>query len=162
MTGNELKRVTLVCDGSSLKDPSGPGRRAAAVAILEFRGERKIIGRYLGSMTNQQAEIMAACLGLEALKEPCRVTVISDSEYLIRTMRGEYRQRTNRELWRRLKRAAAPHQVTWTWTRGHAGHPLQEKCDRAARRIARAGRVDHDELQRILERDAAPSREGPS
>lgn len=145
-----LKQVTLVCDGSSLNNQREHKRRAAAVAILEYHDKRTIIGQYLGSLTNQQAEIVAACLGLEALRQPCRVNVISDSAYLVRTMNGQYKRRANHELWARLDRAAAPHQITWTWTRGHAGHPLQEKCDAAARRIARTGRVDIDELQRFL------------
>lgn len=145
-----LKQVTLVCDGSSLKNQNQSQRRAAAVAILDYEGKRKIVGEYLGQMTNQQAEIIAACLGLEALKRPCRVKIISDSAYLVHTMNGLYKRKANHQFWARLDRAAAPHQVIWTWTRGHAGHDLQEKCDRAARRIARAGRVDPNELQQIL------------
>jgi ribonuclease HI len=125
-----MKEVTIVCDGSSLGNGRGE-TRAAAVAVLEFRGLRKIIGEYLGSLTNQQAEILAACLGLEALKEPCRVTLTSDSQYVIKTMTGLFKRKANLELWRRLDRAARPHQISWTWTRGHAGHEVQEKCDQA-------------------------------
>jgi len=153
MRQSKLKEVTLVCDGSSLSNQHEPERRAAAVAILDYAGKRKIIGEYLGLMTNQQAEIIAACVGLEALKQPCEVKVISDSEYVVHTMNGLYKRKSNHEFWSRLDRAAASHQVTWTWTRGHAGHALQEKCDRAARRIARTGRVDPAELQRILDEE---------
>jgi len=148
---SHLKPVTLICDGSSLSNQHEQERRAAAVAILEYQGKRKIIGEYLGSMTNQQAEIIAACLGLEALKQPCRVNVISDSEYVVHTMNDAYKRKANHEFWLRLDRATAPHQITWTWTRGHAGHRWQEKCDEAARLIARTGQVDLDALQRILE-----------
>ncbi|MCS6805966.1 MAG: RNase H family protein [Acidobacteriota bacterium] len=151
MKPSKLKQVVIVCDGSSLGNQTESQRRAAAVAILDYQGKRKILGEYLGAKTNQQAEIVAACLGLEALKQPCQVTVISDSEYLIHTMNGKYKRRSNHEYWLRLDRAAAPHRVTWTWTRGHAGHELQEKCDRAARLIAATGRVDPDQLQQILE-----------
>jgi ribonuclease HI len=150
MKQNKLKEVMLVCDGSSLGNQTQSERRAAAVAILDYQGQRKILGEYLGAKTNQQAEIVAASLGLEALKQPCQVTVISDSEYVIHTMNGKYKRKTNHEYWSRLDRAAAQHQVTWTWTRGHAGHELQEKCDEAARLIAATGRVDPDELRRIL------------
>jgi ribonuclease HI len=145
-----MKEVLIVCDGSSLKVEGQNERRAAAVAILQYQGRQKIVGEYLGDATNQQAEVVAACIGLEALKEPCAVTLVSDSEYLIRTMTGEYKRKANHSFWTRLDHAAAPHQVTWTWTRGHAGHELQEKCDRAARRIARTGRVDPKELKKIL------------
>ena len=146
------KNVLIVCDGSSLSNQTS-ARRAAAVAILEYEGRRKLVGEFLGPATNQRAEIMAACLGLEALREPCQVTMISDSEYVIRTMRGEYRRKTNLDMWERLDRATAKHHVHWTWTRGHAGHKLQEKCDRAARHIARTGRVDQRALEEIMAPD---------
>ena len=83
-----MKQLTIVCDGSSLGNGRGE-TRAAAVAILEYQGKRKIVGEYLGNCTNQQAEVVAAALGLEALKEPCQVTLISDSQYVIKTMKGE-------------------------------------------------------------------------
>ena len=148
MTGS-FKQVLVVCDGSSLANQTRQ-RRAAAVAILEYAGRRKIVGEFLGLATNQQAEIVAACLGLEVLRERCDVTVLSDSEYVIRTMRGEYKRRTNLGFWDRLGRAASRHNVTWNWTRGHAGHELQEKCDRAARLIARLGSVDQTILDQVL------------
>jgi ribonuclease HI len=144
-----MKQVTIVADGSSLSNGQDE-MRAGAAAVLEYCGVRKITGKYLGKCTNQQAEIIAACLGLEALKEPCRVTLISDSEYLIKTMQGLYKRKANLDLWQRLDRAARPHQITWTWTRGHAGHELQEKCDLAARLIAEQGRVDEQALSEIL------------
>ncbi|MCI0337197.1 MAG: reverse transcriptase-like protein [Acidobacteria bacterium] len=145
-----MKNVTIVCDGSSL----GNGRkttRAGAAAVLDFQGHRKIIGQYLGNSTNQQAEIVAACLGLEALKESCRVEVISDSQYVVKTMSGLFKRKANLDLWQRLDAAAKPHHIRWTWTRGHAGHPVQEKCDEAARLIAERGEVDQKLLDEILE-----------
>lgn len=144
-----MKQITIVCDGSSL----GNGKRttrAAAAAILEYQGHRKITGEYLGNSTNQQAEIVAACLGLEVLKEPCQVEVISDSQYVVKTMSGLFKRKTNQDFWRRLDAAANGHKVKWTWTRGHAGHPIQEKCDQAARLIAELGEVDQKRLDEIL------------
>src|ERR1041385_8856815 len=136
-----MKQVTIVCDGSSLGNGRGE-TRAAAVAVLEYKGARKIFGQYLGNLTNQQAEIVAACLGLEALKEPCRVTLISDSQYVVKTMSKLFKRKANLDYWQRLDRAARPHQVEWQWTRGHAGHEIQEKCDTAARLIAEQSTVD--------------------
>jgi len=144
-----MKQVTIVCDGSSLGNGLGT-TRAAAVAVLEYQGLRKIFGEYLGNLTNQQAEIVAACLGLEALKEPCRVTLISDSQYVVKTMNKLFKRKANLDYWQRLDRAARPHQVEWTWTRGHAGHEVQEKCDEAARLIAEQGVVDERALDEIL------------
>lgn len=144
-----MKHVTIVCDGSSLGNGRGE-TRAAAVAVLEYQGTRKIFGQYLGNLTNQQAEIVAACLGLEALKEPCRVTLTSDSQYVVKTMNKLFKRKANLDYWQRLDRAARPHQIEWTWTRGHAGHEVQEKCDEAARLIAEQGAVDEQALNEIL------------
>ncbi len=73
-----MKEVLIYCDGSSLGNGRGEPR-AAAVALLGFRGVWRAFGEYLGGATNQQAEVAAAALGLEQLREPCRVTVLSDS-----------------------------------------------------------------------------------
>ncbi len=71
-------------------------------------------GEYLHDHTNQQAEIIAAALGLEALKETCQVKLISDSQYVIKTMKGEFRRKTNHEYWKRLDQAASIHKVQWS------------------------------------------------
>lgn len=144
------KKVTIVCDGSSLGNGT-KAPRAGASAILEYKGRQRILGEFLGSSTNQQAEIVAACLGLEALKEPCHVEVISDSQYVVKTMTGLFKRKANLDLWKRLDAAAKPHRIDWTWTRGHAGHPIQEKCDDAARLIAETGKVDQASIEKILE-----------
>jgi ribonuclease HI len=104
-----LKRVTIVCDGSSLGNGSGAAR-AGAAAVLEYQGYQKIVGEFPGNSTNQQAEIVAACLGLKALKEPCEVELISDSQYVVKTMSGEFKRKANFELWRRLDEATHNHQ----------------------------------------------------
>lgn len=144
------KEVTIFCDGSSL----GNGRaltRAAAVALLGYRGVWRAVGAYLGSATNQQAEVAAAALGLESLREPCRVHLYTDSRYVVETMGGRFRRKTNHEWWERLDKAAGRHQVKWEWVRGHSGHIIQEATDRAARRIAALGRADEEVLEEAVE-----------
>ncbi|HEX5731344.1 MAG TPA: RNase H family protein [Blastocatellia bacterium] len=149
-----MKRITIVCDGSSL----GNGQqvsRAGAVAVLiyvngEGKAQHKVVGEYLGHATNNQAEIVAAAIGLEALKEPCDVQVISDSRYVIETRNGNFREKTNHAFWKRLRDAASPHRVSWTWTRGHSGHPVQELCDKAAKKIAALGHTDESVLDETL------------
>jgi len=136
-----MKHVTIVCDGSSLGNGQG-NPRAAAVAVLGFKGIWKAFGTYLGNATNQQAEIAAAALGLENLKEPCRVRLLSDSRYVVETMGGTWKRKTNHDWWQRLDKAAQKHQVEWEWIKGHAGHVVQEMADKAARQIAGAGSVD--------------------
>jgi ribonuclease HI len=146
-----MKEVTVFCDGSSL----GNGRdntRAAAVALLGYRGLWRCFGEYLGSATNQQAEVAAAAIALESLREPCRVHLHSDSRYVIETMSGRFRRKTNHTWWDRLDRAARNHQVTWEWVEGHAGHVVQEAADYAARTIAKLGRADETVLTEAVDR----------
>jgi ribonuclease HI len=136
-----LKEVIIYCDGSSL----GNGRespRAAAVALLGFKGVWRAFGLYLGEATNQQAEIAAAALGLEQLREPCRVRVMTDSRYVVETMSGRFRRKSNQEWWARLDKAADSHEIKWEWMKGHAGHVAQEAVDKAARKVASLGRAD--------------------
>ena len=145
------KLVTIFCDGSSL----GNGRdvaRAAAVALLGYQGLWRAFGAYLGKATNQQAEIAAAALGLEALKESCRVRLNSDSKYVIETMQGRFRRKTNHDWWKRLDEASARHQVEWHWAQGHAGHVIQEAADKAARKIAALGHVEPAVLQDAVDK----------
>ncbi|HBR57840.1 MAG TPA: ribonuclease HI [Blastocatellia bacterium] len=141
-----MKEVTIVCDGSSLGNGLG-NPRAAAVALLGFKGYWKAFGEYLGNATNQQAEIAAACLGLSNLKEPCRVRLFSDSRYVVETMGGTWKRKANQEWWARLEKAAAGHDIQWQWLRGHAGHKIQEIADSIARKIAADERVDKDILE---------------
>ena len=143
-----MKKVTIVCDGSSLGNGKG-STRAAAVAVLGFKGIWKAFGEYLGSATNQQAEIAAAWIGLKNLKEPCRVKVLSDSRYVVETMLGNFRKKTNHEWWAKLDDAASKHDIEWQWIKGHAGHEVQEVADKAARKIAAAGRVDAEMLDEL-------------
>jgi len=136
-----MKKVTIVCDGSSLGNGRGV-TRAAAVALLEFKGVWKAVGEYLGNATNQQAEIAAAAIGLASLKEPCSVTLMSDSRYVLETMGGTWKRKTNHEWWKRLDQAAGIHQIKWEWVKGHDGHIIQEVADKTARRLAELGYVD--------------------
>lgn len=136
-----MKQVTIVCDGSSLGNGKGV-TRAAAVAALGFQGYWKAVGEYLGNATNQQAEIAAATIGLENLKEPCKVKLLSDSRYVIETMSSGWKRKTNHDWWSRLDNATAKHTVEWQWIKGHNGHEVQEIVDKLARRIAKEGSVD--------------------
>ena len=146
-----LKQVAIFCDGSSLGNGQAASR-AAAVALLGYKGFWRAVGEYLGVATNQQAEIAAAAVGLESLTQPCKVNVFTDSRYVVETMSGRFRRKANLPWWERLDRAAAAHQVKWEWTRGHAGHLLQEAADDAARRIAAAGRVEESILRDAVDK----------
>ena len=143
-----LKEVTIVCDGSSLGNGKG-NPRAAAAAVLGYKGLWRGFGEFLGSATNQQAEIAAATIGLKTLREPCKVRLLTDSRYVVETMTGNFRKKTNHEWWAKLDKAAAKHDIKWEWVKGHAGHEIQEVVDTLARKTAELGRVDEtmfDEL----------------
>ena len=148
---SNLKQVSIFCDGSSLGNGQD-GSRAAAVALLGYKGIWRAVGEYLGRATNQQAEIAAAAVGLESLTQPCQVSVFTDSRYVVETMNGRFRRKTNLPWWQRLDRAAASHKIHWEWTRGHAGHLVQEAADNAARRIAAAGQVDESILRDAVDK----------
>ncbi len=136
-----MKEVTIVCDGSSLGNGKGT-TRAAAVAVLGYRGYWRAFGEYLGSATNQQAEIAAAWIGLKSLNEPCKVRLLSDSRYVVQTMTGNFRKKTNHDWWEKLEKSAKKHEIKWEWVKGHAGHEVQEVADKMARTMAELGRVD--------------------
>jgi ribonuclease HI len=147
---HHLKEVLIYCDGSSLGNGQ-EAARAAAVALLGYRGVWRAFGLYLGNATNQQAEVAAAALGLEQLREPCRVRVMTDSRYVVETMAGRFRRKSNQEWWARLDKAADGHAINWEWVKGHAGHVAQEAVDRAARKIAALGRADEAVLSEAAE-----------
>lgn len=132
------KQVIITADGACL----GNGRentRAAAAAILEYSGHRRAVACYIGPSTNQRAEMIAAAFALESLKEPCQVILRTDSQYVVETMNGTFKRKSNLELWDRLDKAAAQHEVRYQWIRGHNGNPEQEAADKIARSTAQVG-----------------------
>lgn len=140
-TSRPPSHVRIVCDGSSIRTGEAPdGAAAALLSYTTPSGETKykLVTEYLPGATNQQAEIVAACIGLEALKKHgLQVTLVSDSQYVIHTMTGENRIHANNEFRRRLKRAAESHNVVWKWVRGHTNWKPHAVCDQAAGHTAR-------------------------
>ena len=97
--------------------------------------------------TNNRMELMAAIMGLESLKRPCRVRITTDSQYVqkgIQEWLAGWKQRgwktaarkpvKNVDLWQRLDAAAGRHHISWHWVRGHSGHPENELADALANR----------------------------
>ena len=78
--------------------------------------------------------------------------VVTDSRYVVETMSGRFRRKTNQEWWEKLDEAARTHNITWEWLKGHAGHVVQEAADRAARKIAALGHADEDVLRDAVDR----------
>jgi ribonuclease HI len=145
------KTVIITVDGACL----GNGRentRAAAAAILEYNGHRRAVVHYIGPSTNQRAEITAATFGLQSLKEPCIVILRSDSQYVVETMNGNFKRKSNLDLWQELDAAASVHQITFEWVRGHNGNPEQEAADKIARVTAKTGDANPAVLSEVIAR----------
>lgn len=133
-------------DGSCLGNP-GPGGWAA---ILRFGVAEKVLSGGYARTTNNRMEILAALEALETLREPCRVTLFSDSRYLCdavdKRWLASWRRNgwktaakkpvKNRDLWERLIPLLERHEVTFHWLEGHAGHPQNERADVIAREAA--------------------------
>ncbi|MDX2153621.1 MAG: ribonuclease HI [Bryobacteraceae bacterium] len=139
-----MKKVELITDGACLQNP-GPGGWAC---ILRYGAASKELYGYAPATTNNRMELMAAIQGLLALKQPCEVAVTTDSEYLLKGVtewmagwkrRNWWRKRNpipNADLWMELDHLVSRHQTQWLWTRGHSGHPDNERCDHLAETAA--------------------------
>ena len=131
--------VTIYADASCLRNGSSdPSAGCGAVIVDRNRMELKLLAKYLGAVTNQQAEILACSKALEELRRPCRVEIFSDSRYVIDTMNGKNRMKTNRPFWGRLVEQSYGHHITWRWVKGHDGLLFQEAADRLARAASTA------------------------
>jgi|SRR5215831_5547369 len=145
------KHVIITSDGAC----QGNGKddnRAAAGAILNYNNLRRAVACFIGTSTNQKAEIIAAALALESLREPCQVTLRTDSRYVVSTMNGEFRRKSNLLYWTRLDAAALPHTVNFQWVKGHNGDPEQEAADLIAQTTAALGKVSYIVLDEIIDR----------
>ncbi len=136
-----MKRIDIFTDGACKGNP-GPGGWGA---ILRMGAHEKEMSGGEAETTNNRMEMMAVIKALTALKEPCEVTVHTDSRYVIdgmtkwlagwikRGWKNAAKQPVkNDDLWREMMEAIAPHKVRWQWVKGHAGHAENERADRLA------------------------------
>ena len=137
-----MKEVELHTDGSCSGNP-GPGGWGA---ILRFRGLEKELSGGERETTNNRMELTAAIRGLEALKEPCRVALYTDSQYIANAINQHWlvnwKKRgwkkadkspvLNRELWEALDAQLSRHDVTFHWVKGHADNAYNNRCDALA------------------------------
>lgn len=143
----EKYEVKLYTDGASRGNP-GPGGWGV---VLSAAGQRKeLSGGYLHT-TNNRMELMAVIEGLRALKRPCKVTVYSDSKYVVdainlgwaerwranRWKRGKQGKALNPDLWAELLDLLQQHEVSFVWIKGHADTPENKRCDQLAVAAAR-------------------------
>ena len=134
-----MKKVNIYTDGACSGNP-GPGGWAA---ILEYNGKRKELSGGEKETTNNRMELTAVISALNALKEPCEVTLTTDSQYVYNGItlgwaiswknngwrKKDKKPALNPDLWDELLKLNEKHQVKYNWVKGHAGHPENERCD---------------------------------
>ena len=137
-----MKKVEIFTDGACSGNP-GPGGWGT---ILRYNSVEKELSGGEANTTNNRMELSAVIFALKALKEPCEVTLYSDSQYVCNAlklgwakkwrangwMRNKKDPALNPELWGELLDLCDKHKVEVIWVRGHAGHPENERCDRLA------------------------------
>lgn len=137
-----MKKVEIFTDGACKYNP-GPGGWGA---ILRYQGHEKEISGFEAQTTNNRMEISAVLEALKLLKEPCEVTLYSDSQYVCNAiskgwakkwkannwMRTKKDPAVNADLWEELLAVADKHKLNIVWVKGHAGHPENERCDKLA------------------------------
>ena len=158
--------VRIFTDGAARGNPEGPGGYGTVLQSTDPKGElheREYSAGYKKT-TNNRMELMAVITGLEALNRPCEVEVISDSKYvtdafnqhwiegwLKRGWKNSAKEPVkNIDLWKRLLKAKEPHQVKFTWVKGHAGHPENERCYTLATTAADGDNLLDDVIQEVV------------
>ncbi len=150
-----MKEVVVYTDGGARGNP-GPGGYGA---VVTFGRHRKELKGAFDHTTNNRMELMAAISALEMLKEPCEITLHSDSKYVVDAMvkgwlkgwkkrgwlKSDRKPVLNQDLWKRLDEAASGHKIIWKWVKGHAGNELNERCDELVHEAIDAGNLVIDQ-----------------
>lgn len=137
-----MKQVEIFTDGACSGNP-GPGGWGA---VLRYGSAEKELSGGAADTTNNRMELSAVIAALSALKEPCKVTLTSDSKYVIDAVtkgwakkwqangwvKSDKKPALNADLWKKLLALLEKHDVRFVWVKGHAGHPENERCDRLA------------------------------
>ena len=137
-----MKEIEIYTDGACSGNP-GPGGYAA---ILRYNGHEREISGGRALTTNNRMELMAAIEAITALKEPCSVTLYSDSRYVVQGMdlgwaagwqrrgwkKADGKKAQNPDLWERLIELCSQHKVKFVWVRGHADNVFNNRCDELA------------------------------
>ena len=155
MLMTELKKTTIYTDGACLGNPGSGGYGV----ILIYGDRRRELSGGFRLTTNNRMELMAALVGLEALKERCQVTLYSDSQYLVESMNQGWVLRwrakrwarkggrvPNTDLWQKLLELCNQHEVTFEWIQGHSGQQENERCDQLSFSAAQRKDLPPDEV----------------
>ncbi len=152
-------KVVIYTDGSARGNP-GNGGYGTVLSYTNPSGRTFTLelSRGYARTTNNRMELMAAIAGLEALNRPSEVELHSDSQYLVKAFNDHWidgwikrgwktaakKPVKNVDLWRRLLAAVEPHRVSFVWVKGHAGNPMNERCDELAVAAAESGNLAED------------------
>ncbi|MDF1513725.1 MAG: ribonuclease HI, partial [Anaerolineae bacterium] len=150
----QTHHIIIYTDGSALGNP-GPGGYGV---ILKHGGHIKELSGGFRRTTNNRMEILAAIIGLQALKYPSRVTLYTDSQYLVNAvtkgwvkrwrargwMRNKKEPALNSDLWQQLLSLLDIHDVEFIWLRGHSGNHDNERCDQLAKQAAQQQNLPPD------------------
>lgn len=153
---SELKNVLIYTDGACI---GNPGHGGYGVVLL-YEGARKEISTGYRKTTNNRMELMAVIAGLLALKQRCKVTLFSDSEYVVKAMKQGWAKRWRAEGWKRNKKQKAlnpdlweklldlceRHEVEFKWVKGHNSNPENERCDKLSIEAANKSDLLIDEV----------------
>ena len=137
-----MKQVTIYTDGACSGNPGAGGWGT----ILDYNGRQKELSGAEAQTTNNRMELTAVIEGLRALKEPCRVLIVTDSQYVVNGIeqgwakswkangwrKKDRKPALNPDLWNTLLELLEQHEVDFQWIRGHDGHPENERCDALA------------------------------
>lgn len=149
-----MKQVEIYTDGACSGNP-GPG--GYGIILTYKRNKKELSGGFIRT-TNNRMELLAAIVALDALTEPCEVTLYSDSRYLVDSVTKNWLQSWKRrnwikadkspvknvDLWERYLAAQARHKITMVWVKGHAENEFNNRCDELARSAAAAPGLPED------------------
>ncbi len=155
-----MLHVDIFTDGSSRGNP-GRGGYGSILRFVDRNGRvhEKELSQGFRCTTNNRMELLGVIKALEALKSPCDITLYSDSQYVVNAFNQHWVEGwlkrgwknakkepvKNPDLWKRLLAAKEPHQMTFVWVKGHAGHPENERCDALATAAADGDNLLEDE-----------------
>ena len=166
-----MKKISLYTDGACSGNP-GPG--GYGVVLLFDKHRKELSGGYRKT-TNNRMELLAVIKGLEALKEPCRVALYSDSKYVLDALTKGWARRwrangwrrnkkgqpaVNPDLWGRLLDLCDAHEMAYHWVKGHAGDPENERCDRLSTQALALPDLPADEPFERTKQGTAPPLSG--
>ena len=142
--------VTIYTDGSAKGNPGNGGYGA----VLIYGKHKKEISEGFRLTTNNRMELLSVIVSLEILKRPVNVTIYSDSRYVVDAVekgwvfgwqKKGFKGKKNIDLWQRFLRIYNQHKVNFVWVKGHAGNPMNERCDQLAVAAAESGNLNIDE-----------------